>query len=355
MHLRVACLAFALFMASPMFSPAVAAEIAPLSTFSDCAHCPPMVVLPTGNYRMGESAGEAALIGRQEPSLPQHEVAIGYPFAIGMYEVTVEEVAAYVAETGATPGGACMIRLAETGKQALKYAGMLHPDSGKASDSPYAVFISDGSFTQPGLPVGPKQPAVCLSRREMSAYLDWLSGKTGRSYRFATEAEWEYAYRAGTDTIAFWGDDFRKTCDFANFGDRKSGYQAGMAATCSEKIHPLWTAEVGSYKPNPWGLYDMAGNVQEMVADCLHDNYAGAPTDGSPWAEQDCLLFVARGGDYELTHYSMRASERLFMGYVEGSGGDDPIWGKDAAWDSRSNIVGFRVAVSLDDRAWDAH
>jgi len=72
-----------------------------------------------------------------------------------------------------------------------------------------------------------------------------------------------------------------------------AGRSPGVAASCAEKVHPDWTAAVGSYKPNPWGLYDMAGNAQEAVEDCFHDNYNGAPTDGSPWAKDDCVLFVA--------------------------------------------------------------
>jgi formylglycine-generating enzyme required for sulfatase activity len=286
-------------------------------------------------------------------NLPQHEVDIVYSFAIGRYEVTVEEFDAYVKETGAKVGGKCGIRLIESGKLAMKYTGTLHPASAKDSQTPYYVTITDGSYAQPGLPVAGRQPAVCVSRNEMLGYVGWLGGKTGKRYRLVTEAEWEYAARAGTSTVAFWGDDLGKACPYANFGDRASGYQAGMAAHCSEKVHPAWSAEAGSYKPNPWGLYDMAGNVQEEVEDCLTDNYDGAPADGSPARKEDCVLFVARGGDYELTQYSMRASERLFHGYIEGDGGEPDIWSREEALDERSNIVGFRVAVSLDDKAWD--
>jgi hypothetical protein len=185
----------------------------------------------------------------------------------------------------------------------------------------------------------------------MKDYLDWLSMKTNKHYRLPTEAEWEYAYRAGTDTFNYWGNDFKQTCDYANFADRKSGYQAGMAASCSEKIHPDWTAEVGSYKPNPWGLYDMGGNAQEAVEDCFHKSYQGAPADGSPWTEPDCVLFAARSGDYELTQFSMRAAERLIFGYTDDA--DDGMWTREEGSDERFNSMGFRVAVSLDDKSWD--
>ncbi len=332
---------------------ALADDIAPLSTFQDCADCPQMVAIPPGSFMMGGTKAERKIqfVGLDPYDHPQHKVDIAYPFAIGQFEVTVDEFDAYVKETGATVGGTCAIRLMEKGKFARKFNGTKLPNSAKFEQGPYLIYISDGSYAQPGLPVTGKQPAVCVSRTEMQGYLDWLSEKSGRRYRLPTEAEWEYAARAGTEAAAFWGDDMKKACTYANFGDRKSGYQAGMMAPCAEKIHPDWTAEVGSYEPNAWKLYDMSGNVQEMIADCWHDTYDGAPADGSPWTEADCALFVARGGDYELPFMSMRVAERLWSGYVEEE--PDP-WGKDSGKDSRSNMLGFRVAVFLDGSAWDA-
>ena len=310
-----------------------------------------MVPLPPGTFQMGASEKEVRQLKYVDWSLPQHTVTIAYPFAIGRYEIAVDEFDAYVKESGAKVGGKCGIRAIESGNFAFKTNGSLHPDNDKQGEGPYVVFITDGSYAQPGLPTTGKQPAVCVSRNEIKGYLAWLSKKTGRHYRMPTEAEWEYGYRAGTDTISYWGNDFKKTCDFANFADRKSGYQAGMAASCAEKVHPDWTAEVGSYKPNPWGLYDMAGNAQEAVEDCFHDNYNGAPTDGSPWTKDDCPVFIARSGDYELTQFSMRASERLLFGHVDGQ--EEYIWSRNEGSDIRFNVMGFRVAVSLDDKSWD--
>ncbi len=172
---------------------------------------------------------------------------------------------------------------------------------------------------------------MCVSRDEVKSYLEWLSARTSREYRLLSEAEWEYASRAGTDTTFFWGNKENKACRYANFGDRKSVYQARIAARCSEKIKPLWSASVGSYEPNAWGLFDTAGNVQEMVEDCWHDNYVGAPVDGSAWMEEKCEYYIARGGDYEHPAIVVRLAERLFYG----------------ASPARANIIGFRVAVSL--------
>lgn len=316
-------------------------------TFSDCGQCPEMVVLPAGSFIMGLTPEEQKhpFIGVVPAELPAHEVNIGYRFAIGKYEITTAQFDAFVRETGAQTGGVCAIRLIEKGPNALKFSGTRHPKDTRGEFGPYLVYITDGSHAQPGLPVEPDQPAVCVSRLEIAAYLDWLSAKTGREYRLPSEAEWEYAARAGTRTIGFWGNDFAQACDYANFGDRHSGYQAGIAAPCAERERHEWTAPVGSYMPNAWGIHDMAGNVQELTADCWHENYDGAPADGTPWTEADCKLWVARGGDYELMFVSMRAAERLFYGYVPEAGG---VEGSDAGDNGRSNVAGFRVAVTLD-------
>lgn len=322
----------------------------PLPTFRDCAECPEMAIVPKGSFMMGATDQEEQhmFIDHVAAEHPRHEVTIDYSFAIGRFEVTTEQFDAYVKETGSEVGGICSIRLIEKGPNALTFTGTRHPEAEKYEVSPFHAIITDGSYAQPGLPITGQQPAVCVSRLEILGYLDWLSQKTGRTYRLPSEAEWEYAARAGTDTVAFWGDSLDEACLYANFADRTSGYQAGIAAPCAESIRPEWTAPVGSYKPNPWGLHDMAGNVQELVEDCRYETYEGAPGDGSAWTEPDCSLFVARGGDYELMHVSMRASERLFWGYVPEV---RTPYGADEGDHGRSNVGGFRVAADLDESA----
>jgi len=323
--------------------PAAAQDMKPYSSFKDCETCPEMVLIAPGEFMMGATDKDARITYAEYnvPSeRPRHKVSFAYAFAIGKYEVTVGELAQYAAETGVKPGGKCGIRAADFGPQQGKYVGTLHPDNSNDDHGPNFVIISDGAFDQPGLEVTDRHPATCISREEAKAYLKWLSAKTGRSYRLATEAEWEYATRAGTDTPYFWGDSASKACAHANFADKVSFYQARVMAPCAESIKPLWAAPAGSYEPNAWGLHDTAGNVQEMLEDCWHENYKGAPADGSPWMDASCDYYIARGGDYELPFSAMRSAERLF-------------YGSETEPHDRYNVLGFRAAVSMSDGAWD--
>jgi formylglycine-generating enzyme required for sulfatase activity len=343
-----------------------------LSVFQDCEECPEMIVLPVGSFVMGAGPEyddldamtglgpfrEAFIEGVRASFLsnerPAHEVSVSAPVALSKYEVTVGQIEAYVKETGAKIGGNCMVRLADSGPHAHKVTGT------RAGEFDYfglpnVVGITDGSPSQPGLPVTNRHPATCINRDEVLGYLAWLSEKTGREYRLPSEAEWEYATRAGTQTFAFWGNDMSEACQHANFGDQASPYQMSMAAPCAEAGDALWAAEVGQYEPNAWGFHDTVGNVQEMVSDCLHEGYEGSPTDGSAWMEPDCQIFVARGGDWELPVTAMRSSERLLYGY----GPDAPAlaYGEDSDLSpetlrfltaGRANGIGFRAAVDVE-------
>jgi formylglycine-generating enzyme required for sulfatase activity len=129
-----------------------------------------------------------------------------------------------------------------------------------------------------------RQPAINVSWPDAQRYVEWLSRLTGRSYRLLTEAEWEYAARAGTATAYYWGDEIGKgnaNCD-----------------GCGSEWDSKQTAPVGSFAANSFGLYDMAGNVWQWVQDCYHDGYDGAPGDGSAWTEGDCRRRVVRGGSW---------------------------------------------------------
>lgn len=343
MHKLTRPFLFGLFAAILISQPGAAQDMANLSSFKDCDHCPEMVVIAPGEFMMGASRKDAAVpfVSYSLPGeKPRHKVTIGYKFAIGKFEVTVGEVRQFAKETGTSMTGRCLIRLADSGPQRGKYKGTLHPDTRKLKNTPNLVIIADGSFKQPGLKVTDLHPATCISRPEAKAYLAWLSKKSNRQYRLATEAEWEYAARAGTNSAFFWGRSVSQACRYANFADRSSYYQAKVMAKCRDKVKSLWAAPKGSYRPNPWGIHDTAGNIQEMLEDCWHVNYRGAPKDGSPWMDRKCDHYIARGGDYELMVGSMRSAERLFYGIEHGQF-------------DRYNVLGFRAAVSLSNKAWD--
>ena len=219
--------------AEPLPAPLAGASASspPGFIFKDCEGCPALVVAPKGEFTMGSS--------ENPHEKPAHTVRIAHPFAIGRYEVTLEEWNRCV------DAGACRYR----------------PDH-------------RGS---------PKEPAGNLNWDDANAYVKWLSEKTGQVYRLPSEAEWEYAARAGTAKRFWWGDEagFGK----ANCSDCGSGTDGQPAAA-------------GSYQPNPFGLYDTSGNMAEWVEDCWNDSYRGAPADGSAWTKGDCSLRGLRGGSY---------------------------------------------------------
>lgn len=213
----------------------------------DCPACPALVTVPAGSFTMGSSASDPA-------EKPPHQVAIAQPFAIGRYEVTVEQWNAC-----ADAGGCQRIpTIADSAKNA---------------------------------------PVRDVSWDDAQQYVAWLSKTTGKSYRLPTEAEWEYAARGGSATAYWWGDQMRK-------GN----------ANCKECGDP-WSqdapAPVGSFAANPYGLHDVNGSVWEWVADCWHSSYKGAPADGRAWNENACGARVIRGGSWREGASYMVSSTRF--------------------------------------------
>ena len=190
-----------------------------------------------------------------------------------------------------------------------------------------------------------RDPVVCVSWEEARAYTQWLSKKTGHSYRLLTEAEWEYVARAGTTTEAFWGNDEKRACEYGNGIDltfvarfppkakwerpEPNNPNPGRVLPCDDGH--IFTAPVGSYKPNPLGLYDTASNVAQWTADCLVKNYVGAPTDGSARTDGDCSKRVNRGGAWDSNPTGLRSAYR----------------GWDNVSTTRAVDLGFRVARDL--------
>jgi formylglycine-generating enzyme required for sulfatase activity len=329
-----------------------AAQVAPAPerVFRDCEGCPEMVTLPPGKFMMGASDEDRKVPGTQYAipvELPQHQVTIDYSFAIGKYVVTVEEFGRFINETGYKAGGECTIVVATHGPLKGKFQGRLSPDWKEAWIKVGNAMIVDASYRHQGQDVSARHPAICISRIEAQAYLVWLSSKTGRKYRFPTEAEWEYAARAGEDLPFYWGKDLNAACSYANFQDKLAPYHPMARGKCVENPSFPYTAPVGSFKPNQWGLFDMVGNVQQFMEDCYVDGYVGAPTDGSPWLKGDhprlnradgrCVQWSSRGYSFISQVSALRSASRCS---VE----------KD---DTRSAVVGLRVAVSLTPNAWD--
>jgi formylglycine-generating enzyme required for sulfatase activity len=243
----------------------------PGDTFRDCEDCPEMVVIPAGRFVMGAPVTDRE---RQAAEGPPHEVTIPAPLAVGRFEVTRGEFAAFVDARGWATPDACTTY-----------------EDGNWDARP------GRTWRDPGFPVDDTHPVNCVTFEDVLAYLDWLSTETGEPYRLLTEAEWEYAARAGSASRYFFGDDPASLCSFANGADlsaKEISPDWTWTSDCSDG-HPF-SAPVGSYQPNAFGLYDMTGNVWEWVSDCYHDSYEGAPTDGTSWTGPPCDLHVSRGG-----------------------------------------------------------
>ena len=263
------------------------AAMRPGKVFRDCPECPELVVVPAGSFTMGSPSSEE---GRWDDEGPQHRVTIPEPFAVGKYEVTRGEFAQFVRATGHSTGNSC--RKYEHGK----WEGR----SGRGWEDP--------GFRQDG-----REPAVCVSWGDAKAYVGWLSRKTGERYRLLSEAEWEYAARAGIRTSRYWGDNVSAQCDHANGYDRTAAaeldYDRNSAPCRDGSVH---TARVGRYGENGFGLSDMLGNAWEWVEDCWHDSYAGAPTDGSAWVSGgECGRRVLRGGSWNNLPRNLRSAFRV--------------------------------------------
>ena len=246
----------------------------PGTTFRDCDACPEMVVLSAGAYTMGSPPGEP---GRYDDEGPAHRVTIAEPFAIGTREVTFAEWDACVA------AGGC--------------EGYEAGDEGRGRGT---------------------RPVLNANWHNAQAYVSWLSEVTGEDYRLPSEAEWEYAARAGTTTRYSWGDE--PSADHAN-GEQDHGWP--------DDGH-RYTAPTGSFAANGFGLYDAHGNVWEWTEDCWNESYEGAPADGSAWLSGDCAGRVVRGGAYNGGPGHLRSAMRL------------KIYSR-----FRSYFIGFRVARSL--------
>ena len=250
--------------------PAAVSTLATGEIFRDCPTCPLMKVLPPGTFKQGSAPDDPEA---QPFEQPQHPVAIAYPFGIGVYEVTLGEFKEFVDATSRKLAGCSVYEGSWTQR----------PDLG---------------WSNVGYPQTSTHPVACVSWRDAREYAHWLSLKTGQSYRLPSASEWEYAARAGSAAPRPWGANTELACDNANVADESAErrYPGWKVHPCSDGY--VYSAPVGLFAPNAFGLYDMLGNVFEWVQDCWHPDYRNAPSDGSAWLGGDCTQHDLRGGSW---------------------------------------------------------
>ncbi len=254
--------------------------------FRDCkeAYCPEMKAIPADTFDMGSDDAEIAFaksLGATDEMVKdekgKRKVTVR-AFAMSVTEVTREQFEAFVKERPYKPEGFCW---GIDDKQKFEFGGLRRWDN-------------------PGFPQEGDHPAVCVTWHDAKAYAAYLTRMTGHRYRLPSEAEWEYAARAGTATSRYWGQENAEACKFANVADATAvaalGWDPAKNFPCADGF--VYTAPVGRFQPNAFGLHDMLGNVWEWTEDCYNNSYIGAPSNGSAWLTGDCSLRVIRGGSW---------------------------------------------------------
>lgn len=297
------------------FAPLARNRVASLSTLSapaavanragdalrDCPECPELIVTPPGTFRMGDTDG-----GGRAYELPDHDVRVAYPLAIGRFEVTVAEFAAFARATGYVTGNECYVL------------------NGRKWEN-----ISGRHWQNPGFAQTPRDPVTCVSWDDAQAYVVWLNRTTGKRYRLLSEAEWEYAARAGSTSQYAFSGGVNDLCNHANGADRGTRFD-WRNSNCTDGYNEQ-TAPVGRFAANGFGLHDMHGNLWEWVGDCWHEDYRNAPVNGAAWTTGgDCNRRVLRGGSWDSRPGNLRSAFRV---------GDRAT--------ARYNFIGFRVAREL--------
>ena len=296
-------------------------EMAAGTTFRDCDGCPEMIVVPGGTFLMGAPASEE---GSEDEERSQHWVSIR-KFAVGVSEVTREEYRNFEDYESKE----------KKKKKKKNTSSKCHIIDEIKKDNKFSVeykLESDGDWKIPKFDQTDQHPVVCVNWKNAKAYASWLSKKTGHQYRLLSEAEWEYAARSGSQRSRFWGDSLQLQCRFANGADRTfNDFFQGNYKSASCRDGAAHTAAAGSYEANGFGLHDVLGNVAEWIEDCWHENYYGAPRDGSAWVtDGDCGKRVLRGGSWTSGLGELRSAyrSRVESGF-------------------RSVNLGFRVARTL--------
>ena len=270
--------------------------------FRDCPICPLMKALPAGQFTQGAAQEDADATALERP---RHAVNIAYPLGMGVYEITVGEYREFAEATH-------------------------HRSAGCQTYDGTWQARSELNWNNVGYAQTANYPVVCVSWRDASEYAAWLSRKTSQRYRLPSDSEWEYAARAGSAASRPWSSNTAAACTAANVADQTAAKQFP-----GWKVHPcsdgyVYSSPVGSFQPNEFGLYDMLGNVFEWVQDCWHEDYRGAPTDGSAWLTGDCSQRGLRGGSWFTAPALVSTSARNRF--------EDTY---------RSNSVGFRLVREI--------
>lgn len=285
------------------------------TVFSSCDDCPEMIVVPAGTFVLGTpGAGHAPGAARAEADAVV--VRIPRALAIGRFEVTRAQYAKFIADSGYEPRPGC-----------------------RSWDPALARFSDDArrGWQNPATPALPldDHPVSCVSFQDAQAYVKWLARKAGARYRLPSEAEWEYAARAGSSTLRYWGDDAAAGCAQANAYDltAEAQYRLGWApAGCRDGFADL--APVGQFEANAFGLHDVIGNVREWVQDCATGSYVGRPADARAWEWLGgCRERVLRGGGWDAPPSRARSA-----------------WRDAAPAELHADDAGFRVALDLEGR-----
>ena len=283
--IRSAAAVVALALALAVSKPPRASAAEPPKPFRDCADCAEMIVVPSGGFEMGSTPEERAAEGVPakfgDREQPRHHVTIARPFAMSRTEITRGDYARFVAATHRPDPPSC---------------GVFNPREDNWAPQP------GFSWRNPGFPQQDDEPAACIAWQDAHDYAAWMARRTGKPYRLPSEAEWEYAARAGTGTVRYWGDGREDICTRANIMTARTVERLGSPKSWQDKLvcssPHAFTQPVGSYAANPFGLDDMLGNVFEWVSDCYHPNEQGAPADGSSWDEPACRQRLPKGGAF---------------------------------------------------------
>ena len=270
----------------------------------DCPQCPQMVYIPAGSFRMGDISG-----GGNSDEKPVHRVGVG-AFLLAQTEVTVDQFRAFVDASGYKTEAEQEDRGCRTREN-----GSWDWRSGK-------------NWRNPGFKQSAEEPVVCVSWNDTQRYIEWLSKKTSSQYRLPTEAEWEYAARAGSETKYFFGNSTSDLCRYANGAANETDF-SWRNKDCHDGYKR--TAPTASFTANAFGLYDMHGNAWEWTQDCWNGSYKGAPSDGTAWLSGNCSRRVLRGGSWFSDPDNLRSAIR--DGITTGN---------------RGNYDGFRLARTLD-------